>query len=262
MGIPQIVILALVDGVADILPIDSSGHGLLVGRFLGASPPGAVALVHLAAGLALAAFLWRDVALAVQGLWRLRRRRLEPGTYLVGKIALACLPCIIVAAWYETMAPLVYSSPTALGLTTLVCAGLMALVDRLCLTVKRIEHIGAGTSFAIGLAQVVAFIPGVGRTALALTVARAFGLERPAAWHFVLLANIAILISAGWREAAQSYGHGVVLGDGDILAGVLAFVLVLLAAQLADLWFKRNSLLPFAVFRVLVGGGLLALGMR
>ena len=77
MDLPDLGILALVEGVADIVPIDGSAHAMIVSRLLGLRANGLAPAFHLGAAFALALYFWRDMALISSGLWKLRKARIE-----------------------------------------------------------------------------------------------------------------------------------------------------------------------------------------
>ncbi len=261
MNLPDLVILALVEGVADVLPIDASAHALLVSKVVGWRAGSIAIAIHLGAALALGVYLWREVGQIGLAILRLRKARIEPGLRLLIKALLTAAPWIALAATIGT-APVAPLSDLALvGGITILCALAMGVIDRLCMTVKRVEHIGGITALTIGLAQLLAFIPGVGRVAVALTTARLLGLERPAAYRFVLLANIPVLLAAATDEVVQNLIKGVRPATTDILAFGLTFALVLLATAVAMSWVRALGLLPFALYRLGLGIGLIVLGM-
>jgi undecaprenyl-diphosphatase len=260
LQLPDLVILALVEGVADVLPIDASAHALAVAKLLGWRAGTIGAAVHLGAAFALLLYLWRDVLLIGQGLWKLRRARIEPGTNLLAKALIAAMPWLIATAFLGAPPIPALADLPLVGGITLCCALLMGTVDKLCMTVKRIEHLGGATALVIGLVQLLALLPGVGRVAAALTTVRLLGLERPDAYRFVLLANIPILLADGGSRAVQYTLDGVKLADSDLMVFGVTFFFVLLAVPLAMAWIRRAGLLPFTVYRLLVGAGLIGLG--
>ncbi len=261
MNLPDLVILAVVEGVADVLPIDATAHALLASKIVGWRAGTIGVAIHLGAALALFTYLWRDMGAISHGLWKLRKARVEPGIRLLVKALLAAAPWIVVTSACGGHAVPKLSDLAVVGVTTIVCAILMGLADRLCMTVKRVEHFGALTSILIGLVQLAALLPGVGRVAAGLTAARVMGLERPAAYRFVLLANLPILLGMAGCEAVEYFLQGVRPSGSDILAAALTFVLVLTATGLAMPWVRRFGLLPFALYRLVLGAGLVALGV-
>lgn len=259
MQLPDLVILALVEGVADILPIDATGHALAVAKVLGWRAGTIGVAVHLGAAFAILLYLWRDVLQIGQGLWKLRRGRIEPSTHLLAEILIAAAPWLIATAVLGTPPVPGLSDLSLVGGVTIVCALLMGVIDKLCMTVKRIEHLGGATALVIGVVQLFALVPGVGRVAAALTTARLLGLERPDAYRFVLLANIPILLVDGGMHIVHYSLEGMQPADSDFLTFGATFLFVLMAVPLTMAWIRRAGLLPFTFYRLLVGAGLIAL---
>ncbi|HXP97918.1 MAG TPA: undecaprenyl-diphosphate phosphatase [Telmatospirillum sp.] len=261
MQLPDIVIFALAEGVADILPVDATAHSLVVAKLLGWRAGTIGAAIHLGAAFALLLYLWRDVLLIGQGLWKLRRARIEPGTSLLAKALLAAFPwlaatTLLGAAPVPGLADLVL-----VGAVTIFCALLMGVVDKLCMTVKRTEHLSGLTALIVGVAQLFALVPGVGRVAAALTAVRMLGLERPDAYRFVLLVNIPILLADGIAHAVHYSLDGLQPSDSDFVMFGVTCGLVLLALSISMAWIRRAGLLPFALYRLLLGVGLICLGV-
>lgn len=261
MNLPDLGILALVEGVADIVPIDASAHIQLATRLLGWRAGPLAAVLHLGTALAVMTYLWRDMAQIGTGLWRLRKARLESGTRLFAKILLAAVPLLVALGGVGGFQPPRISSLFALGVITLFCALIMLFADRLSLTVKRIEHIGLGTTLAVSLVQLFSLVPGVGRIAAALTAARLFGMERQDAYRFTLLVSLPILLGQALMEFLRNQAAQKPAGLSDLLAGLITYCLVLLALPIAFSLIQRAGLLPFVVYRLLFGAALVALGM-
>lgn len=254
MNLTDIAILSIAEGVADVWPIDATGHTLLVAGLLGWRAGTIGVAVHLGTALALLAFLWRDVIFISQGLWKLRKMRVEPGTRLLAKAVTVAFPWVAMQIFWG---PPLTAKPADLllvGITTILCAFLMGAADRMCMTVKRIEHMGAVVALVLGVTQLAAYLSGVGRIAAGLTAARIMGFERPAAYRFLLLANALILLAVGSNDALQAILHeGLHPGSGDLIAGGVSFALVLVATGVGLAWTNRMGLLPFAVYRFILG---------
>ena len=258
MNLAELGILALVEGVADIVPIDSSAHAMIVSRLLGLRAGTLAPAFHFGAALALALYFWRDMALISSGLWKLRKMRIEAGTRLLAKVLVAALPLLLLLTGIGDFVSAPRLSVFWVGALTMVCALVMIFADRLSLTVKRIEHIGGLTSLAVGVAQIASLVTGIGRVPAALIMARLFGMERSAAYRFVLLATLPILLVQAVGGLVDS-GRGP--GFSDLVATGLSFVLVLVALPVAFALIRRGGLLPFGLYRLIFGAILVGLGM-
>ena len=258
MNLPDLGILALVEGVADIVPIDGSAHAMIISRLMSLHAGALAPAVNLGAALALALYFWRDMALISSGLWKLRKARIEAGTRLLAKMLVAALPLLLIQAGIGGVDLPHLVSVFWIGVLTLVCALVMLFADRLSLTVKRIEHIGGLTSLAVGVAQTAALVTGIGRVPAALVMARLFGMERSAAYRFVLLATLPVLVVEAVTGLIES---GRNPGFSDLLSVGLSFALVMVALPVAFALIRRAGLLPFALYRLLFGALLAGLGL-
>ncbi len=258
MNLTELGLLALVEGAANIFPIDASTHSLIVARLLRLRAAGLAPALHLGVALALALFFWREMALIASGLWKLRKARIEAGTRLLAKLLVASVPFLLIDGGVGGFTMPEIASVFWNGVITMICAILMIFSDRLSLTVKRIDHIGGLTSLAVGLAQVVALIDGIGRLPAALILARLFGMERSDAFRFVLLSSLMILLVEG---IAGFLHGGRSPGGSDALALGLSFFAAMIALPIGFSLMRRAGLLPFALYRLLFGAILVTLGL-
>src|SRR5690606_19718895 len=117
--------------------------------------------------------------------------------------------------------------------TTLVFGVLLLAVDKACLTVRRMEHLGAGSALIIGLLQVLALVPGAGRAAVTMTAARLLGYERPDAARFSILLSIPTIIASAALLGMDLQAAGTLrIGLAAVLAAILSFVAALAAIAL------------------------------
>ena len=257
----DIVLIAVIHGLAGVLPLSAGGHFALFSGL--ASDPKGFAVVSIAAHLGVAAglmlWLWRDCLAMATGIGRLVKGKSDPGGRLFLLLLVASLPAGLLSAWLLTV--LVPANGQVLAAACLLIFGLLlALADRWGVTVSRIEHLGYGAAAIIGLVQMVALIPGVSRTGLAVTVARVLGYERREAARLALLLGIPALLGLGlfklWhvREAVP-----LLLSTDLLLTAGLAAAAAWLAAGGMLAWLGRHTFLPFCLWRIMLGSGVIAL---
>lgn len=264
MPLLHLAILALVQGVTEFLPISSSGHLILVPRLLGWADQGLVVdvAVHIGTLGAVMLYFWRDMAAMGGGLWRLAkgRGRRDPGVRLAGMIVLASVPVLIAgffvnAYWAEELRNL-----TVIGWTMLGFGVVLWIADKIGMTMRRIEHFRGSDVLIVGLAQVLALIPGTSRSGITMTAARLLGVERHEAARFSMLLSVPTIMGAGALKGIELYrAHDVQLTSDVALVALLAFLSALVAIALLMAWLKRASFTPFVIYRILLGAGLLAL---
>lgn len=263
MPLLHIVVLALVQGFTEFLPISSSGHLVLVPIFAGWEDQGLIidVAVHVGTLGAVMAYLWRDIARMLDGLWRMvKGKGVDDGVKLAFFLVLGTLPVIGAGYWMNKVLPGGIRSIEVIGWATLGFGVLLWVVDRFGLTVRRMEHLKLNDALIIGASQVLALIPGTSRSGITMTAGRMLGMERPDCARFSMLLSIPTIIGAGVLKGLELYqSHDVSQVSAAVTAAMLAFVSAFIAIALMMAWLKRASFTPFVLYRVALGGFLLLL---
>jgi len=259
--VEQLVLLAVVQGITEFLPISSSGHLILVPHLTGAADQGPLldVAVHVGTLGAVMLYLWRDIARMLLGLGRAVRGRRDPGARLAFQLVLATLP--LVAAGYVASRYLgdQLRSIEVIAWATLGFGILLWIADRIGMTLRRIEHMSYGSALLIGLSQVLALIPGTSRSGITMTAARLLAFERTDAARFSMLLAIPAITAAGTLAGIDLWRAGDARLTADaLLAGGLSLAAALVAIVAMMGWLRRASFLPFVLYRIALGGGLLA----
>ena len=257
----HIAILATVQGITEFLPISSSGHLVLVPILTGWHDQGLVldVAVHVGTLGAVVAYFWRDSWSALKGLFRLFGGRSSPDARLAANLIIATIPIVAAGAAviHFDLAGL-WRSAEVIGWSMLGFGVLLFVADRLGMTVRRIEHMRVDTAFMIGIAQVAALIPGVSRAGITMTAARMLGFERGESARFSMLLSIPTIIAAGNISIFGIVSSGdAALGIDTFVAAALALVAALLAITMLMAWLRRQSFIPFVIYRVIAGSALL-----
>ena len=266
----HLFILAVVQGITEFLPISSSGHLILVWEAFDSfgqpvDPDAAHRLtldiaVHVGTLLAVCVYFWRDVGGMALGALRLFTGRVTPNGRLFLYVVLATLPLIAAGFVLKRTVALDLRGFEVVAWATLGFGILLYVADRLGMMIRRVEHMGVGSALTIGVAQVLALIPGTSRSGITMTAARFLGFERPEAARFSMLLAIPAILGAGTLAGLDLYESGSLeLQRGALIAGALAFVAALMAIAALMQWLKRASFTPFVVYRILLG--LLLLGL-
>ncbi|MBN2751783.1 MAG: undecaprenyl-diphosphate phosphatase [Rhodospirillaceae bacterium] len=257
----NLIVLAVVQGITEFLPISSSAHLILVPCIADWPDQGLDMDIAMHVGTlgAVMLYFWRDLWQMISGLWAALRMRRSPGGRLAGQIVLATIPVVAVGLLAKDMVETMGRDILVLGWTSLGFGILLYVADRIGLTVRRVEHMSLPDSLVIGLAQAVALIPGTSRSGITMTAARLLGYERGEAARFSMLLSIPTIIAAGTLAGLDIYRlDQPVLTTAVIYATGLSFVTALVAIALLMHWLKRASFTPFALYRVILGAGLLA----
>ncbi len=271
MPLLLLAILAVVQGLTEFLPISSSGHLVLVWEAFdqlgtaGARAAEAERLdldvaVHVGTLAAVCLYVWRDLVRMAAGLLRLLTGRRDPGARLAGLVLLGSLPILPVGFFGKDLVLVYFRDVAVIGWTTLGFGLLLGLADRFGMLINRLEHLRWGQALLIGLAQVLALVPGTSRSGITMTAARFLGFERAEAARFSLLLAIPAIAGAGTLAGLDLYQTGdLSLGRDAAVAAALSFVTALAAIAAMMAWLRQASFLPFVVYRLLLGGLLLGL---
>jgi undecaprenyl-diphosphatase len=258
----QSLAYGIVQGLAEFLPVSSSGHLALMPKLLGWPDQGQAfdVALHVGTLIPLVVYFRRELmemACALVGALRERRIGDHPDRQLACNVLLGSLPGGLLGYLLEKQSEETFRDVRIIAAALLVMGLVLWLVDRLAPARRPIGELSARESLLIGLAQALAIIPGVSRSGATITAARARTLDRVAAARFSFL--LAVPITAG--AALKKVPH-LLRAEGDKLPLLIAVVSAAVAGYLAIGLLLRmvrgSSYLPFAVYRVLLGGGLLA----
>ena len=257
----HLAVVAVVQGITEFLPVSSSGHLVLVPLFMQVSDQGLIIDVAVHVGTLGAAILyfWRDVFAMVGGLGQMMKGRRDPGANLVGLLVLGTIPVLAAGYVLNHYIPQGIRGLEVIGWTTLGFGLLLLIADQTGMTLRRIEHLRIGDVIIIGLVQTLALIPGTSRSGICMTVGRMMGMERSEAARLAMLLGIPAIAGAGVLKGWELYKLGdAQLSADTLLSGGLAFVTALIAIALLMSWLRRASFTVFGVYRLLLGGFLLA----
>ncbi|MGE5516564.1 MAG: undecaprenyl-diphosphate phosphatase [Bacteroidota bacterium] len=260
MTLLDVVLIALIQGIADVLPLGASGHLALMTRLAASAEARAtvVAAAEIGMAVALMLYFWRDLFAMGRSVVKLTKGRMDPGGRLLLLILAGTLPALALT-WVFLKMGGGSASPNTAAAALVVFGLFLYAADRLGVTVRRVEHLGWVGAVVIGVLQAAAAIPGVSRTGITITAARLMGFERRDAARFSLLLAIPMTAAhaghALWQVSRQTQ---LILSSDVMVAAGLGFIAALLSAALLLPWVERNSFAPFALWRVVVGAGVLA----
>ncbi len=262
MGTLQIVVLALVQGITEFLPVSSSGHLALVPMLTDWPDQGLKmdVAMHVGTLLAVMLYFWRDLGQLVVGLGHVLTVRGGPSSRLFLHLVLATVPVVAAGILFRDAIEASLRSLEVIAWATLGFGLLLGIADRLGLTVRRIEHMRWADALVIGLAQALALIPGTSRSGITMTAARMLGYERVEAARFSMLMSIPTIAAAGTLVGVDLVraDDWTVTREALVAAG-LSMVAALLAVAVMMAWLRRAGFMPFVLYRIALGLGLLAL---
>jgi undecaprenyl-diphosphatase len=267
----QALVLGIVQGLTELLPISSSGHLILIPwladwHYLEAHPDFNktfdVAL-HLGTLVAVVVYFWSDVVRYVTAGFRSIRRRsvTGPDERIAWYVFAATIPTAFAGAAGEDIIEEHLGQPWQIAILLAVFGVLLWLADRLPERAT-IQELRFGTAFTIGVSQILALVPGVSRSGITITTGRAAGLDRDSAARFSFLLLIPVVFGAvvykGVKHVLiESLPPG---STGPFIVGTLAAAGVgLVAIEVLLGYVRRHDYSPFVVYRLLAAGIVLAI---
>ncbi len=215
--------------------------------------------VHVGTLGAVMVYCWRDIARMLVGLFRVFQGRREPGFRLFTLIVIGSVPVVVAGYFVARYFGDSLRTLEIIAWSTIGFGLLLGIGDRIGMTIRRIEHMTHGSALFIGCAQVLALIPGASRSGLTMTAARYLGFERADAARFSLLLGIPAILGAGTLGGLKLYQAGdISLTLDAALAAAIAFIAALISITVMMAWLRRAGFMPFVIYRILLGGALLA----
>ena len=258
----QALILGLVQGLTEFIPVSSSGHLILVPAAMGWTDPFITSLLfsvvlHMGTLVALLVYFWRDWAVLIPaGLASIRDRSLmdDPDRKLAWLLVVATIPAVIVGPLFNDAVEDAIRRPAEVAAMLCVGAAILWLADRWGTKVREMESMTFRGALYIGIAQVLALFPGISRSGISIATGLFEGLNREAAARFAFLMATPVVAGSGIWEARKLIGQPNLTSEMRLMAiGFIAAAAAgILAIHFMLLFLKRQPLTGFVVYRVAV----------
>jgi undecaprenyl-diphosphatase len=262
MTLFQLLIVAIIQGVTEFLPVSSSGHLILLPQLTGAQDQGLAidVAVHVGTLLAVILYFWSDVRIAAQGTLRLARGQVDTqGAFLALCLIVATIPALIVGLAIKlTGLDEAMRSAAVIGWTMLIFGLVLYWADRTGGTEKTSDRWALKDAVIMGLAQCLALIPGTSRSGITITAARKLGYGREGAAKLAMLMSIPVIAASGLVlgiDVVQEANWALMRNA--TIAAAFAFLAALLALVLMMRLLRSVSFTPYVIYRVVLGIGLL-----
>ncbi len=263
MSIIEIIVLALVQGLTEFLPISSSAHLILPSQVLGWQDQGTAfdVAVHVGTLLAVIIYFRKEVADILTAWFKSFGAQGKTDDSQLGWwIILATLPSLIIGYLLKDFVEVYSRNAWIIATTTIVFGLLLWYADAKAKQIKTIYQINWVMALLIGLSQVVAMLfPGTSRSGITMTTGLLLGLNKQSAARFSFLMSIPVIAAAGsYYIYKLSSGDELIDWNAIILGAVLSFI-----AAYACIYFflkviEKMGMFPFVVYRLLLGLGLFA----
>ena len=265
MPLFHLIVLALVQGITEFLPVSSSAHLILVPHVTGWEDQGLLldVAVHVGTLLAVMLYFWRDLWEMLRGAGLALRGKRTAGQRMIWHLIVATVPAIIAGYLLHKYAGDMLRSVEVIAWATIGFGLLLWWSDVVSRRIPqpRDEHsLNWKDILLIGCAQALALIPGTSRSGVTMTAGLLLGLSRSGAARFSFLLSIPVIVLASVLSTLDLVEGGVAvdwtaMGLGVVLSAVSAYLCIHIFLKLLE----RVGMLPFVIYRLILGVVLLVL---
>lgn len=268
MPLFHVIILAIVQGFSEFLPVSSSGHLILTHHLLGDSQNmwgEALTMdiaVHVGTLIAIIIYCWKDLIAMLHGCLRVATGKATDKNEirLVGFLIVASIPVLALGFTFHILEPAWARSLPVAAWSLIIFGILLGIADKFMPAVRTVESMTWKDAIIVGLAQMLALIPGTSRSGITMTAARGLGFSRVEAARFSFLLAVISVSGAGAVGVLELLDNpsAALLWDMAVGAAV-SCVAALIAMHALMKWLVSHSFMPFVIYRVLLGILLLVL---
>jgi undecaprenyl-diphosphatase len=260
----QAIVLGIVQGLTEFLPISSTGHLRVVPAFLGWEDPGAAftAVTQLGTMAAVLLYFREDLwRIATTWLRSLREPELRPSldARMGWYIGLGTIPIAIFGFAFKDQIEEGARSLYLIGTTLIVLGLLLLLAEKVATHERPLERITRRDAIVIGFAQALALVPGVSRSGSTLTAGMFLGFDRTSAARYSFLLSVPAVVLSGLFEMRKIGGEGDAGFVPTAIATLLAFVVGYATIAFLLRWLTSHSTAIFVAYRVALGALVIAL---
>jgi len=263
----EAILLGLIQGLTEFLPISSSAHVQIAQELMGLSElskpqlTAFIATIQIGTELAVISYFFKTIV-SIVSVWfssGFQSWSRQPGEARMGwLIIVGTLPIAVLGLIFREQVENDVRQLWVIGVTLIVFGLLLGLADFIGKKRKAIDEVGVGSGIAFGLGQALALIPGVSRSGGSITVGLLLGFTREAAARYSFLLAIPAVLAAGTLQFVSSFGD---LPQDLLLATITATIVSFVSGYAVIAWLlrylERGSFLPFVLWRVMVGSLLL-----
>ena len=267
MGWLEAVVLGVVQGLTEFLPISSSAHLRIVGEAFGWDDPGAAftAITQIGTEIAVLLYFRRDIGrfIAAWVASLAGRRKGDPDARMGWLIIVGSIPIVVLGLLFQDRIETTLRDLRVVAIALVAFSLILYWADRVGAKRRELDQLTVGHGVAFGLAQAMALIPGVSRSGGTITMGLFLGYTRAAAARYSFLLAVPAVLGYGFFQAYEAL-TGDVAGETvswgpTIVATVIAFAVGLSVIAWLLRYLNRGSFTPFVVYRVVLGLTVLAL---
>ncbi|MEU3020213.1 MULTISPECIES: undecaprenyl-diphosphate phosphatase [unclassified Nocardiopsis] len=258
MSIFEAVVLGLIQGLTEFLPVSSSAHLRVFAAFFGWSDPGAAFTAVSQIGTELAVVVYfRKRVWAIISVWCRslvdRDLRGDVNARMGWYIILATIPIGVLGLLFEDQIDGVFRDLRLIALTLIVFGLILGAVDHFARKQNELEDLTLGRGLTFGLFQTLALIPGVSRSGATITGGRLLGFTRPAAAEFAFLLAMPAVFASGLYKMLDIGGNEYAGWGATIVGTLVAFVIGYVVIAWLMKFISTHSFMPFVYYRIALG---------
>ncbi len=258
MDFYQALLLGLLQGLTEFLPISSSGHLILTPAFFGWEDQGVGfdLSVHIGTLLAVVLYFRRDVfGIARDGLVSVGQRKIVGQGALAWYLVIGTIPAGLAGLALLDMIDNELRGASVIFFTTLVFGILLGIADWLPKRQRTMESLNWKDAVIIGIAQAMALVPGTSRSGVTITAGLFLGMSREAASRFSFLLAIPIIVLASGVKLLEVATSDVIVDwSGFLVGGVTSFLMAITAIHFFLKWLNKVGMWPYVIYRILLAG--------
>lgn len=256
MDLWQAIILGIVQGITEFLPISSSAHLILMPALTGWEDQGVGfdLSVHVGTLLAVVIYFRREVGeLLVDGLRSIPARQHVGQSRLAWMVVIATIPACVAGVFLLDYIDSVLRAVGVIITTTIVFAVFLAMADKWGRGQRQLQDVGLKDAIIVGLAQALALIPGTSRSGATITAGLFMGLDRETASKFSFFMAIPITLAAASLKLLNIWTESIAVDwSGFIIGGVASFITAITAIHFFLKWLNDFGMWPYVVYRLIL----------
>lgn len=263
----QVIVLALIQGLTEFLPISSSAHLILPSQLLGWPDQGLAfdVAVHVGSLLAVLVYFRRDVLVMAEHWLRHLARQPHDAEHrrLAWWVILGTIPAGILGLVFDDFIEQHLRSILVIAITTTVFGAALWWADAGVTQNRNLDKLSLRDVLVIGFAQALALIPGTSRSGITMTAALALGFHKTDAARFSFLLSIPLILAAGLLKTVELIRNPDLVYWSELIGGtVLSFISAYACIALFLRWIEKMGFLPFVIYRFVLGAILFAIYFR
>lgn len=259
MNILDSIILGIVQGLTEFLPISSSGHLILTREILGEQDFYGLAydaVLQFATTIAIIVYFKKDIYNLIKVFFKIiqKKETHKKDVILFYSILVGTIPALLIGLFLEDYMDTIFRNSLLVVITLLLGSLVMLFAEKFSKKISVKQELSIKKSVLIGFFQSLALIPGMSRSGMTISGGLFLGLNREESTRFAFLLAFPILIGSGLKKVFDLYKEGLIIeiGSAIIVGSITAFIVGLLAIHFLINYLKKNTLLIFVWYRIIL----------